>query len=81
MVRLPYFFYTSLLSYIAYSVLFSMFYSVTKLARVGDYRSSHHIINLLFWLILVELVVSLYIYACMCNHLLCDVVYKCLVNG
>ncbi|KHG05890.1 hypothetical protein F383_31822 [Gossypium arboreum] len=28
MVRLAYFFHTSLLSYIAYSVLFSMFYSM-----------------------------------------------------
>ncbi|KHF98826.1 hypothetical protein F383_38120 [Gossypium arboreum] len=38
----------SLLSYIAYSVLLSMFYSVTKIARVRDRRRSFHTIKLSF---------------------------------
>ncbi|KHG04634.1 CASP-like protein [Gossypium arboreum] len=41
--------FVSLLSYIVYFVLFSMFYSVTKLGRVGDHQSLHHTIKLLFW--------------------------------
>ncbi|KHG04116.1 Tubulin alpha-2 chain [Gossypium arboreum] len=48
MVRLAYFFHTSLLSYIAYSILFSMFYSVANVARIGDHRRLYHTIELYF---------------------------------